>query len=119
MRTPTSAGLKQMEHFGQIRGTGRFARFDYMDKDQNRKVYGEEFEDEPPLIDLKKISDSVPISLFVGDRDELATVYANDLLFETVGNKTIFSYEVLPDFGHTTFNYGKNKTYLNTISEQL
>lgn len=71
------------------------------------------------MIDLTKISDSVPISLFVGDRDDLATVYSNDKLFEAVGNKTIFSYEVLPDFGHTTFNYGKNKTYLKTISEQL
>jgi len=40
MRTPTSAGLKQMEHFGQIRGTGRFAQFDYMDKAQNKAVYG-------------------------------------------------------------------------------
>ena len=69
------------------------------------------------MIDLTKISDSVPISLFVGDRDDLATVYSNDKLFEAVGNKTIFSYEVLPDFGHTTFNYGKNKTYLKTISE--
>jgi len=71
------------------------------------------------LIDLTKISDSVPISLFVGDRDDLATVYSNDKLLEAVGNKTIFSYEVLPDFGHTTFNYGKNKTYLKTISDQL
>lgn len=71
------------------------------------------------MIDLTKISDSVPISLFVGDRDDLATVYSNDKLLEAVGNKTIFSYEVLPDFGHTTFNYGKNKTYLKTISEQL
>ena len=90
-----------------------------MDKDENKKAYGEEFEDEPPLIDLSKISDSVPISLFVGENDELATIYSNDLLFEAVGNKTIFSYEVLPNFGHTTFNYGKNKTYLSTISEQL
>jgi hypothetical protein len=35
IRTPTSCGVKQMEHYGQIRGTGVFAQFDNMDKTQN------------------------------------------------------------------------------------
>lgn len=78
MRTPTSAGLKQMEHFGQIRGTGRFAQFDYMDKDQNKLAYGELYEEQPPLINVTNISDSVPISLFVGENDDLATKFSND-----------------------------------------
>jgi hypothetical protein len=57
--------------------------------------------------------------LFVGAKDDLATVYDNDILYEIVGNDTIFSYNILPEFGHTTFNYGKDKTFLRTILEQL
>jgi alpha-beta hydrolase superfamily lysophospholipase len=82
--------------------------------------YGEEFKTSPPMIDVSKISDSIPIALFVGDKDDLATVYDNDWLFEELGgNNTVFSYEILPDFGHSTFNFGKNKTFLNTIADQL
>jgi len=118
-RTPTSCGVKQMEHFGQVRGTGVFARFDNLDKTKNKLQYGDQFESHPPIIDLSKINGTVPISLFVGANDDLATVYDNDKLYSIVGNETIFSYQVLPDFGHTTFNYGKDKTFLRTIMEQL
>jgi len=108
-----------MEHFGQVRGTGVFARFDNLDKTKNKLQYGDQFESHPPIIDLSKINGTVPISLFVGANDDLATVYDNDKLYSIVGNETIFSYQVLPDFGHTTFNYGKDKTFLRTIMEQL
>ena len=90
-----------------------------MDKTENTLQYGKEFESHPPEIDRSKINGTVPISLFVGGKDELATVYDNDKLYEIVGNQTIFSYTILPDFGHTTFNYGKDKTFLKKILEQL
>lgn len=82
--------------------------------------YGEGFEASPPVIDVSKISDSVPIALFVGDKDDLATVYDNNWLYEELGgNNTVINYEILPNFGHSTFNFGMNKTYFENIDAYL
>lgn len=62
----------------------------------------------------------MPIALFVGDKDDLATVHDNNWLYEELGgNKTVFNYEILPNFGHSTFNFGKNKTFYDNITTYL
>ena len=41
-----------------------------MSDDANQAMYGQEL---PPIIDLTKISDSVPIALYVGLEDDIST----------------------------------------------
>jgi len=93
--------------------------WDYMNKKTNLEVYGEGFEVNPPIIDVSQITDSVPIALYVGDKDDLATIYDNDWLYSELGDDIVISYEILENFGHSTFNFGRNQTYFNKIAEQI
>ena len=71
------------------------------------------------MIDLTKISDSVPIALYVGANDDLATEKNAEWIRAQIGEETVFSYKVLPYFGHSTFNYGKNRSYLADIADHV
>ena len=44
-----------------------------MNKQLNKINYGQGFEEKPPIIDVSKISDSVPMAFYVGSKDDLAT----------------------------------------------
>jgi hypothetical protein len=115
-RPMSSVSVKQTLHFGQIKSSGNFAQYDYMSPEANMAHYNQTL---PPVIDLTKISDSVPIAFYVGTDDDLATVKNAEWARAQIGEETVFSFNVVSDFGHSTFNYGKDRSYLDDIAVHL
>jgi len=69
-RKAGGASVKQMIHLTQLIDQARFNMFDY-GRRGNLRVYGRRTS---PNYNLQAISGTVPIGLFVGKHDELATV---------------------------------------------
>lgn len=115
-RPMSSVGVKQTLHFGQIKSSGHFAQYDEMSDEKNLAKYGSET---PPDIDLTKISDKVPIALYVGNKDDLSTPKNAEWVRSQIGKDTVFSLQVLDNFGHATFNFGKDRSYLDDIVGHL
>lgn len=69
---PSGTSLRALNHYGQILNADKFQRMDY-GSSQNTKKYNQA---KPPQIDLQNIQ-SVPIAMFVGTSDQLATVDDN------------------------------------------
>ena len=115
-RPMSSVGVKQTLHFGQIKSSGHFAQYDEMSKELNKLVYGQ---DTPPDIDLTKISNKVPIAFYVGNKDDLSTEKNAEWARDQIGKDTVFSYNVLDNFAHATFNFGKDRSYLEDIARHL
>lgn len=115
-RPMTSIGVKQTLHFGQIKASGHFAQYDEMSEEANQAKY---HRDTPPDINLKKISNKVPIAMFVGNDDDLATVRNAEWIRSEIGKDTVFSLKTLENFGHATFNFGKDRDYLDDIHSYL
>ena len=115
-RPMSSVGVKQTLHFGQIKSSGHFAQYDEMSKEVNKLVYGQET---PPDIDLRKISNKVPIAFYVGNKDDLSTEKNAEWARDQIGKDTVFSYNVLDNFAHATFNFGKDRSYLDHIAGHL
>ena len=76
---------------------------DYGSSD-NKKIYGQST---PPLIDLQKIS-KVPIAMFVGNTDQLATV--DDNRWAKTQLATLKFYKEY-SLGHLSFMIGKDMSY--------
>ena len=87
-----------------------------MSKEANNDKYGQDF---PPDIDLSKISNEVPIAFYVGSRDDLSTPKNAEWARSQIGEDTVFSYNILDNFAHATFNFGKDRTYLDDIADHL
>ena len=58
---------------------------------------------------------TTPIALYVGLDDDIATPSDAQWLKSTV--PSVVSYHELEGFGHATFNFGKDMSYLDMISE--
>lgn len=65
---PAGTSVKNFLHFQQFVSSGLFRKFDY-GHDQNIKIYGTP---EPPEYNITNID--VPVHLFVGKYDKLATI---------------------------------------------
>ena len=87
-----------------------------MKKELNQLVYGR---DTPPDIDLRKISNKVPIAFYVGNKDDLSTPKNAEWARKQIGEETVFSFNVLDNFAHATFNFGKDRSYLDHIAKHL
>jgi len=57
--------------------------------------------------------------MYVGTRDDLATVKNAEWARSEIGEDTVFNLQVLDDFTHSTFNYGKDRRYLDDIHGHL
>ncbi len=99
---PAGTSLKNLVHYEQAVNSGKFAKYDY-GKKENMKRYGQET---APEFDLTKIS-KVPIGLFIGGEDELADPEDVAWLKEQLPASSIIFEKTYPDFGHSTFNIGK------------
>lgn len=64
---PAISSVKCFAHYGQLRASGTYSRFDY-GASLNEKIYGQSY---PPEIDIGSIS-KVPIALYYGTYDKLA-----------------------------------------------
>ena len=65
---PSGTSLRCLLHYAQIINTERFQYFDF-GSSKNKEVYGNKY---PPIIPIETI-DKVPIAMFVGTQDGLAT----------------------------------------------
>ncbi len=63
------------------------------------------------LIQIEKIQ-NVPIAMFVGAQDTLATVADSEWTLETIG-KAVFHYQVISG-GHSSFLVGKDMSYFTS-----
>ncbi len=71
---PSGTSLRTLEHYGQLNVSGKFQYYDYNFQSQNKADNWEKYHQEsPPEIDLTKIS-RVPIAMYIGKGDLLATV---------------------------------------------
>eukprot|EP00347_Sterkiella_histriomuscorum_P011029 403374021 len=80
---PSGSSIRSMEHFSQLKNTGKFMTFDF-GKERNLEEYGQE---EPFEIPIEKITE-IPIAMFVGTNDKLATqsdnAFARDIMKDGV-----------------------------------
>ncbi len=100
---PSGTSLRALDHYGQILSSKKFQRMDY-GSTKNKQVYGQST---APEIDLTKIS-KVPIGLFVGNSDQLATVADNR--WAKTQLKTLKFYNEY-SLGHLSFMIGKDMSY--------
>lgn len=76
---PDTVGINVVTHYDQIINSGKFQQMDY-GEERNKDLYGIP---KPPLYQLSNIN--VPITLFVGLNDWLATkqVFSPSFIFES------------------------------------
>ena len=102
---PNGSSFKTFVHWGQIcNNGGQFQKFDYGAR-KNLKVYGQR---EPPKLLLEEIKD-VPIAMFVGNRDGLATITNSHFLRKSLRNVLVYYKEYRNN--HITFQLGRNVRY--------
>ena len=109
---PSGTSLRCLLHYAQIMNNDKFRRFDY-DYDTNKKIYGQHT---PPEIPLNKIS-KVPIALFVGSRDELATSEDNAWNYEQMQKAVVYYKEWT--LGHMAFMVAKDMSYFYEVGKLL
>ncbi len=100
---PSGTSLRALDHYAQILKGDTFNQYDF-GKKQNREKYNS---DTAPEIKLSSIS-KVPIAMFVGTADELATV--EDNRWAKTQLNTLVHYKEYP-LGHLSFMVAKDMTY--------
>ena len=94
-RLQSGTSVKQVLHYAEIFGSNVFREFDYGTKNLNTNHYGQNFAQTPPLIDLTKIStQDVPIAMFVGKQDPLATPTDAQWARDQLGGQVIYYHEM-------------------------
>lgn len=112
MGTPSGASLKQGIHYLQSIRNGEFRQFDYDNRRQNRKVYGQ---DVPPEYNLTRVT--IPINLFHSIDDDTAIPENVIKLSTKLPNLKSRNLIQLPDFGHVDFAY--SRYVRSTINDKL
>lgn len=87
-----------------------------MTQEKNMKMYNQT---KPPIIHLENISENVPISLYVGKNDTVATTRDAKWLVKLLGPSKVISYTELENFGHSNFMWGIDKSVYDQIAIQL
>ena len=98
----------------------RFAQFDY--GEGNKQQYGS---DQPPLIDLGRVNlnahslqkekPNFTISMFVGSDDKLSMPENAKWARNRIGRDIVTEYTEIDHFSHTSFNFGKDMSYLDDV----
>ncbi|KAJ0111546.1 hypothetical protein Patl1_01929 [Pistacia atlantica] len=100
-----SSASKNMIHFAQMVTRGTITMFDYDNKDENKKHYGQTV---PPVYNLKSIPNDFPLFLCHGGADTLADVYDVQHLVDTLKDhardKLVVRY--IEKYGHSDFLLG-------------
>ena len=83
---PNGASWKTITHYGQcIVSDGKFQEFDYGAR-KNMELYGQR---KAPKVNLESIEE-IPVALFVGNRDGLATLKDCHFLRKSLQNVIVF-----------------------------
>ena len=114
-RMQSGTSVKQVLHYAEIFGSNVFREFDYGKKKVNTAHYGKEYAKVPPLIDLTNIQKhDVPIAMFVGKQDALATPTDAQWAKDQLGDKVIYYHE-MDNVDHSAFNFGRDMSFLNEV----
>ena len=108
---PAGGSMRTLAHYGQIYGNGKFEKYDF-GPIGNQDKYNQPTQ---PEIDLTKIREAgIPIAMYVGQDDLLATVEdAKWTLREINGPDSSWPVEVFMERpgGHESFLVGKDMTF--------
>jgi len=111
---PSGTSAKEIAHYAQAVRYGTDCMYDY-GRDGNIKRYGQPT---PPVYDVTKIPDSVPISLFTGGNDILADPKDVTTLTQLLGKKVVHLNN-RPEYTHMDFTWGilaKTEIYPDLIA---
>ncbi|MED6144213.1 hypothetical protein PIB30_013590 [Stylosanthes scabra] len=104
---PQSTATKNMIHLSQMIRQGTIAMFDYMNIDENTKHYGQPT---PPVYDMTRIPNSLPLYLSYGGADALSDAKdvgrLLDILEDHDGDKLVVQYR--NDYAHADYVMGEN-----------
>lgn len=85
---------------------GTIAMFDYQNKDENTRIYGQPT---PPVYDMTRIPNDLPLFLSYGGADALSDVKDVQLLLESLkdhdGDKLVVQYR--NDYAHADYVMGE------------
>ena len=95
---PAGTSLKCLDHFAQLMSAPTFQRYDYGEQG-NIEAYGTST---PPRIPLAEMKGSVPIAMFVGQKDELADTIDNEWAYSEMGSDVVVFYNEY-NLGHLSF----------------
>lgn len=109
-RFPNTCSTKELFHYGQIVGAKKFQEYDY-GWFTNLRKYGRIG---PPEIKLSEIK-NMPIAMFVGGDDHLAT--PGDAIWEREQLGNVVHFEVMSDFDHESFMLGFDTSYITRALE--
>ena len=98
-------------HLSEIRTTNEFKKFDYGSEAENNAHYGQS---KPPMIPLKNIPSSVPISMIVCREDEFSTPIDAIKAMGEIG-EAVISYREREQCDHCSFNTGADMSYIDDI----
>lgn len=104
---PAGASLQSIIHFIQIMDIKKFIQYDYK-LEANMRIYGNPL---PPEYNLKKVN-KIPIALFGGKDDKLASVEDVEWLREQLDTNVIF-YSIYEKMGHLTFLLSKDMDWFD------
>mmetsp|Transcript_43017 Transcript_43017/g.30996 ORF Transcript_43017/g.30996 Transcript_43017/m.30996 type:complete len:171 (+) Transcript_43017:691-1203(+) len=110
---PAGESTQTLLHYGQTYKHDKFQEFDYT-RLGNELHYGTP---EPPVIDLTLIEDKVPIAMFVGLDDELATPEDARWTRDQIGDAVVHYQEQIG--GHISFTIGKDMTYFSETAMDI
>ncbi|KAL6136973.1 hypothetical protein ACLB2K_062268 [Fragaria x ananassa] len=103
---PQASATKNMIHISQMIRDGKVAMFDYIDKDENQKHYGQDI---PPEYKMASIPHDLPLFLSYGGADALSDVQDVKLLLNSLkdhdGDKLVVQYR--DDYAHADFVMGE------------
>lgn len=100
-------------HLGEILLTNEFKQYDYGSDDENQAHYGQS---KPPMINLNKIPEKVPINMFVCREDDFSTPIAAIKSMNDIG-PAVVSYTEREQCDHCSFNIGRDQSYLDDVLE--
>lgn len=114
---PAGASVQALIHYAQMINKAEYSLYDWGSKAENRKKYGQ---DEPPVVDLKKIDGSVPIALFAGTEDDLGDLTDVRWAREQIqsSSKAMIHYEEVKA-GHASFMIGKDMYYFKNVMDLI
>ena len=84
----------------------------------NTKIYGKEYADQPPLIDLKKI-EGVKIGMVSGMKDAVADMQDNLWVKDQLRSNVLVYFKLLKNHDHLSVVFSKDTTYFKSVIEYI
>ncbi len=107
---PYGTSFKNLNHMGQLLTSGKFQFFDY-GWEKNLKLYGQE---DPKEVDISNFD--VPVAMFVGKLDTLATLKDNLVAKKKIKNLDSFN---VYNINHMCFSMGADMSYIDDVLKVL